>query len=74
MSAATENLRDHQEQADADGTMVKVSRQAIDETLAEYAALLTACAWAEAALSPFSKSPAEKSGISLLRAAIAAAR
>jgi hypothetical protein len=33
--------------------------------------LLTACIWAEAAIAPFSKSPTEKSGISMLRAAIA---
>lgn len=31
---AYENLRDHQTQADADGTMVTVSRQALDEILA----------------------------------------
>lgn len=36
--------------------------------------LLTACEWAERALAPFSKEPAEKSGIALLRAAIAKAR
>lgn len=35
--------------------------------------LLAAAKWAEAALAPFSKDPAEKSGISLLRAAIAKA-
>ena len=35
MSAATEQLRTHQEQLDADGIMVGVSRQAIDETLTE---------------------------------------
>lgn len=35
MSAATENLRNNQEQADRDGIMVKVSRQAVDETLVE---------------------------------------
>lgn len=35
--------------------------------------LLAACRWAESALAPFSKEPAEKSGISLLRAAIAKA-
>lgn len=44
MSAATDNLRDHQEQSDMDGCMVKVSRQAVEETLAEYAALLSALA------------------------------
>ncbi|MBS0369059.1 MAG: hypothetical protein JSS57_07660 [Proteobacteria bacterium] len=31
---AVENLRTHQEQCDMDGVMVKVSRQAVDETLA----------------------------------------
>ncbi len=36
--------------------------------------LLTACIWAEAALAPFSKDPAEKSGIKMLRAAIARAK
>jgi len=36
MSVALENLRNHQEQADMDGCMVKVSRQVIEETLAEY--------------------------------------
>lgn len=36
--------------------------------------LLEAAIWAEAALAPFSKDPAEKSGISRLRAAIAKAR
>ncbi len=35
--------------------------------------LLAACRWAESALAPFSKDPAEKSGIALLRAAIAKA-
>lgn len=33
-------------------------------------ALVDACKWAEAALAPFSKEPAEKSGISKLRAAL----
>ena len=42
MSAASENLRNSQEQADFDGTMVRVSRQAIEETLAEYDAMLEA--------------------------------
>lgn len=35
MSAATDNLRDNQTQLDADGCMVGVSRQALDEALAE---------------------------------------
>ena len=38
------------------------------------AELLKACIWAEKALAPFSKEPAEKSGISILRAAIARAK
>ena len=42
MSAASDNLRNSQEQADFDGTMVRVSRQAIEETLAEYDAMLAA--------------------------------
>lgn len=40
MSAASENLRINQEQVDMDGCMVKVSRRALDETLAEYDDLL----------------------------------
>jgi len=36
MSKASENLRTHQKQLDADGIMVGVSRQAVDETLAQY--------------------------------------
>lgn len=35
--------------------------------------MLAACKWAEAVLAPFSKEPAEKAGINLLRAAIAKA-
>ena len=42
MSAASEQLRSHQEQLDADGIMVGVSRQAVDETLAQYNALRNA--------------------------------
>ena len=42
MSAASEQLRTHQEQLDADGIMVGVSRQAVDETLAQYNALRNA--------------------------------
>lgn len=42
MSAASQNLRDHQEQADMDGCMVKVSRQAVEETLAQHEAMLGA--------------------------------
>ena len=42
MSAASDNLRNSQEQADFDGTMVRVSRQAVEETLAEYDAMLAA--------------------------------
>jgi len=41
MNAAMEQLRNHQQQLDADGCMVGVSRQAIDETL-EYVAALEA--------------------------------
>lgn len=40
MSAASENLRNHQEQENMDGSIVKVSRQAVEETLSEYAAIL----------------------------------
>jgi hypothetical protein len=36
--------------------------------------LLAACIWAEGALAPFSSDPAPKSGINMLRAAIANAR
>lgn len=39
---AVDVLRDHQHQLDADGVMVGVSRQAIDEVLAERETLLTA--------------------------------
>jgi hypothetical protein len=35
MSNASEHLADNQQQLDADGTMVGVSRQALEETLAE---------------------------------------
>lgn len=42
MSAASDNLRSNQEQADFDGTMVRVSRQAVEETLAEYDTMLEA--------------------------------
>jgi len=35
MTPAEQNLRSHQRQLDADGVMVGVSRQAIDETLFE---------------------------------------
>lgn len=35
MTPAEQNLRDHQTQLDMDGVMVGVSRQAIDEVLAE---------------------------------------
>ncbi len=43
MSAeAIKNLRECQKQLDADGTMVGVSRQALDETLASHADLLEA--------------------------------
>lgn len=40
MSAASDNLRNNQEQCDLDGCMVKVSRQAVEETLAEYDQML----------------------------------
>lgn len=40
MSKASDNLRNHQ--ADMDGTMILVSRQAVDETLEEYGAMLAA--------------------------------
>lgn len=42
MSSASEQLRTHQEQLDAGGIMVGVSRQALDETLAQYTALRNA--------------------------------
>ena len=42
MSAGSDNLRNNQEQADADGVMVRVLRQAVEETLAEYEAMLVA--------------------------------
>lgn len=49
-------------------------RQLADLTLwAAAPDLYAACVWAEGALAPFSKEPAEKSGISLLRAALAKA-
>ena len=35
MSEAEKQLREHQQQLDADGIMVGVSRQALDETLAQ---------------------------------------
>lgn len=37
--AAIENLTNHQQQADMDGTFVKVSRQALDEVLSYLAAM-----------------------------------
>lgn len=37
--AAIENLTNHQQQADMDGTFVKVSRQALDEVLSFIAAM-----------------------------------
>lgn len=42
MSKATDNLRDHQQQLDEYGVMVGVSRQAIEEVLAEHAVMLAA--------------------------------
>lgn len=42
MSAASDNLRTNQEQADIDGCMVKVSRQAVEETLEQFDAMLAA--------------------------------
>ena len=38
-SPAFENLRDNQHQADMDGVMVTVSRQAVEEVLTEYTTL-----------------------------------
>lgn len=40
-TAAYDTLRNHQEQADMDGVMVKVSRQALDEILDEYDEMLS---------------------------------
>jgi hypothetical protein len=40
--AAIKNLRESQQQLDADGTMVGVSRQALDEALASHDALAAA--------------------------------
>jgi len=42
MSAASKNLKAHQRQLDMDGCEVGVSRQAVEETLAEYADILAA--------------------------------
>ena len=42
MSAASENLKRHQSQLDMDGCSVGVSRQAVDETLEQYDAMLAA--------------------------------
>jgi hypothetical protein len=42
MSAGSENLKANQRQLDMDGCEVGVSRQALDETLAEYDAMLAA--------------------------------
>lgn len=42
MSRATDNLRDNQGQLDMDGVEVRVSRQAVCETLEQYAELLDA--------------------------------
>lgn len=44
MTPAEQNLRDHQTQLDMDGVMVGVSRQAIDEVLAEIERLRAALA------------------------------
>jgi hypothetical protein len=46
MSAATSNLRDHQRQLDMDGCEVAVSRQALDEALAEIDQLNEHLQWA----------------------------
>jgi len=42
MSAASDNLRANQRQLDMDGCEVGVSRQAVEETLAEYDAMVEA--------------------------------
>lgn len=42
MSAATDNLRNYQQQLDMDGVIVGVSRQAVHETLEQYAEMLAA--------------------------------
>ena len=51
MTPCVANLREHQTQLDADGCMVGVSRQALDETLAIYDGLLEALIAFRAAMS-----------------------
>lgn len=59
MTAASENLRSNQEQADMDGCMVKVSRQAVGETLAQYDDFTEALQRITEASGPFSRDPIE---------------
>jgi len=54
-------------------TNVDIECKANAKLIAAAPDLLEMTIWAEAALSPFSKNPAERSGISKLRAAIAKA-
>lgn len=55
MSAAIEQLTNHQQQLDQDGIMVGVSRQAVDEVLAALAARDAEIAWLREALAFYAK-------------------
>ena len=70
MSAASEQLRSHQEQLDADGIMVGVSRQAVDETLAQYNALRNALKVLLNEATSFSVSGVNHKGPALAQAAL----
>lgn len=52
MSAGSENLKSNQRQLDMDGCEVGVSRQAVDETLEQYDAMLVALKWAATVIRP----------------------
>lgn len=52
MSAASDNLRTNQGQLDMDGVEVRVSRQAVCETLEQHAELLAAAKEAKKYLEP----------------------
>ncbi|WP_343518126.1 hypothetical protein [Sphingomonas sp.] len=53
---------------------LKADEWANAQLIASAPDLLAACRWAESALAPFSKDPQKKSGMALLRAALAKAR
>jgi hypothetical protein len=65
VSRASDNLRTNQRQLDMDGCEVGVSRQAVEETLAEYddmlAALRVAWAWMPNPIQAYTKDASEES-------------